>query len=224
MDGIFSVNNQKPNHFTFDIDIEGLDKKEVECRFVIKYRPDFHLTFPCVHNDNNNWSVEIPPLPMLERTSYNYCIEVVIDGYYFEGAKGLFNVVGTPEIYVHNVEFTTDKRPEKREVDDIFKQQPKPVYTKQREKPIEQIAKELTSSKTPSVSENQKSKSPVLNENKDKVSTDNTKETNDRIPEKKIDFDKIDVNKIINETKTVKSSEPVKKSKVLVKKGRKIVH
>ena len=133
-----TINQHKENYFNFDMTVDGLNADDADVRFVIKYKPDLSLVFPCEHESGSRWTVDMPPVPMLDATAYNFVIEVVIDGYYFEPFRGLLNVVGTPEVYVSKPEQTSTKKRTPLEV----KAPGSGDRIKGREKGIEQIARE----------------------------------------------------------------------------------
>lgn len=245
MDGIFSINNRKSNHFSFDLEIEGLDVNDVKPRFVIKYRPDYCLTFNCFHEDGDRWNVQIPELPFLERTTYNFVIEVIVDGYFFEGAKGTLNVVGTPEVYVRDV--TTEKSTERvvnKEKSDIFKQPERVDYLRGREKPIAQVAEETAqksatieeqSTDTPTVEKPSSvdAKQSPLAENSESVKPTNTDNKLSLIKQASQSTRNGAPKKVIRRAKPVGSTKRIiedldnestaKKAKVIVKKGKQVV-
>lgn len=148
MDNVITINNTKKNTLEFDVSIQGLDTKDVDVKFVIKTK-GMDLAFAAKHDKGDTWSVTIPELPMVEKTTYKCHVCVVADGYYFEPMKGTVNIVGSHEIYTttpKNVTLEPDDK-KKEEKKDTSKDK-KPVkesspYTKSREKPIEQIAREL---------------------------------------------------------------------------------
>lgn len=238
MDGIFSINNRKTNYFSFDLEIEGIDAKDAKPRFVIKYRPDYCLMFDCTHDDGDRWNVEIPELPFLERTTYNFVIEVIVDGYYFEGAKGTLNVVGTPEVYVRDVAASksTDTKSHK-EKSDIFKQPERVEYIRGREKPISHIAEEATKQIT-----SNKTLDPVVKEEKpakdqttvvDDTESKSTQIKHSLIKEASQSTRSVSPKKVIRRAKSVshdkkiietadKHSASAKKAKVIVKKGKQV--
>jgi len=148
-DEIVSINNNKENVLEFDLSVEGIDTKDIDAKLVI-HANEMELGFQCIKKEGNKWTVTLPALPILERTAYPYHFDIVADGYHFEPMKGTINVVGSHDLYVTAPKNPTVTSPEKKpEVKAIKKESapiPKVEPTKQREKPIEQIARELMES------------------------------------------------------------------------------
>ncbi len=145
-DEIVSINNNKENILEFDLSIEGINPKDINAKLVIRAN-EMDLGFQCVRKEGNKWNVTLPALPILERTAYPFRFDIIADGYHFEPMKGTINVVGSHDLYVTTPKNPTVSSPEKKpEVKAIKKESapiPKVESTKQREKPIEQIAREL---------------------------------------------------------------------------------
>lgn len=147
MDNVVSINHTKENTLEFDITSEGVETKDISVRLVVKAK-GMDLSFEAKKKEKDTWMVKLPKLPMLDKTTYNMKIEVVADGYYFEPLKGKLNVVGSAELYStepKNVTLSPDDKKgttkEKKEVKEH--RTPSSPYTKNSEKPIEQIAREL---------------------------------------------------------------------------------
>lgn len=229
MDSIASINNHKKNFFEFELVIDGLDAEDAEARFVIKFQPDFHLSFPCEFDESKSkWSVELPPIPMLEKTAYNWCIEVMVDGYFFEGAKGMLNVIGAPDVYIKKKsDKPAAKKPEPKTESKIPVPERNDDRTKTREKSVRQLAKEMmekqtkeaTNEKKPVVTETKKpeTKKPVPTKTADrKVNEDKKPAAKKPVVEKKAEPKKVEPKKpIIKEDKSTKV-EPKKTDKPLI--------
>ena len=148
-DELVSINNLKENVLEFELTVEGLSTNEFDTKFVI-HSADMELAFPCHKDETGKWSVKLPPLPMLERTAYPFHLQVVAEGFHFRPLKGSVNVVGSPDVYAAASKPGKLESPSKpveaakpKTEAVVHKTQP----TKQREKPIEQVARELMESK-----------------------------------------------------------------------------
>lgn len=97
MENVVSIINTKENPLEFDISIQGVDSGDTTVKFVIETNP-VHFGFLCNKNEQGKWVVNIPPLPHLERVSYPFHIEIVVDGYYFEPLRGTLNVTAAPVV------------------------------------------------------------------------------------------------------------------------------
>lgn len=152
-DEIVSINNNKEQILEFTLSVEGIDIKDMSTRFVI-HANDMELAFQATKKEGNTWIVKLPALPILERTAYPYHLDIVADGYHFEPMKGTVNVVGSHEVYVTApknpkisapvTETKSEIKKESKAAPVVYKSEP----TKQREKPVEQIARELMEAKT----------------------------------------------------------------------------
>lgn len=151
MDNLVSLNNTKKNLFEFDLSIKGYEPKDMKTKFIIQAN-GMEIAFEAVNVSGNKWEVNIPELPILERTAYPFFINIDADGYNFKPLKGTVNVVGSNDVYV-----TTPKNPKisapivetkkeeiKKEEKEVKKEAKKEVAkTKPGEKPIAQIAEEM---------------------------------------------------------------------------------
>ena len=97
MDNLVTITNIKENDIEFNVDVQGNKNEEINVTFIIEAK-DMEIGFPAKKIDDK-WCVTIPPLPFLEKTGYNFHINVVVDGYLFEPLRGMVNVVGTHEVY-----------------------------------------------------------------------------------------------------------------------------
>jgi len=111
---ILTITNKKKNDLEFDLEIEGLEGGPSDVRFVIE-TSEMDLGFKCTQQKGKKCSVNIPPLPHLEKTMYPFRIEVVADGYYFVPMKGQVNVVGTFDVYASEPKNKTIAPPKKDE-------------------------------------------------------------------------------------------------------------
>jgi len=101
MDNLISISNVKENILDFEVDITNIETKDMCVYFVIE-ASEMDLKFECkrVENSKRSWTVIIPPLEMLETTTYNFHIDIIVDGYHFCPMNGNINVVGTHDVYV----------------------------------------------------------------------------------------------------------------------------
>lgn len=150
-DEIVSINNLKENLLEFELTVKGLTEENFDTKFVI-HSSDMELAFPCKKGDNGKWSVTLPPLPMLERTAYPFHLQVVAEGFQFRPLRGSVNIVGSPEVYASTS--VTNKKLESPTKPVVVKETTKVAPTRvdvarQREKPVEQVARELMEANKP---------------------------------------------------------------------------
>jgi len=120
MDNLVTISNTKENVLEFDVEIEGIDSNGMSVRFIIE-ASGVELGFDSKKQTEKKWTVNIPALSILEKTSYPFHIDVIVDGYYFEPLHGSVNVVGTHEVYASKPENVTlaPGKPKPKSVEDI---------------------------------------------------------------------------------------------------------
>lgn len=111
MENLIVINQSKKSDLEFELDIEGLDGKSADVRLVIKAK-GYELAFPCKKAKGNKHTVSIPPMQHLDKSTYPFCITVVVDGYYFEPLKGTVNVEGSHKVYASTPETKSEKKKE----------------------------------------------------------------------------------------------------------------
>jgi hypothetical protein len=99
MNNIVTISNVKENVLEFNADIEGLNTDDMAVKFIIE-ADGMDIGFDAVHQNGSKWEVKIPPLSILERTAYNFKMDVISEGYFFEPLAGTVNVVGSHDIYI----------------------------------------------------------------------------------------------------------------------------
>jgi len=119
MDNLITISNTKANILEFDVEINGVDTADMAVRFIIE-ASSMELGFDSKKGDKTKWSVEIPALAILEKTSYPFHIDIIVDGYYFEPLCGSVNVVGEHTVYASKPENIT-LSPGKPKLEDIIK-------------------------------------------------------------------------------------------------------
>lgn len=108
MDNIISLIPSTPNTYEFTMKIEGFSFKpeELDVRFVIDCGTIMH-SFRCTQ-DLDKFCVVVPCLPFIEKSMYQFRIEVTTtNGYYFCPFKGSVNIVDPPSVNVTGVSNTT---------------------------------------------------------------------------------------------------------------------
>lgn len=136
---VITLTAVKENIFDFTLDIQGLDNLEGLRVQLILHCDGIHYGFDCCREaPTNKFTVTVPALPHIERTAYQYSIEVVADGYHFIPITGTANFTQDP--------FVTGSKPTARV--EITPPSIVPVREKKnipaQEKSIRQIAEELT--------------------------------------------------------------------------------
>ena len=103
MDNVVIINQSKKNELQFDLQIEGLDTKDINVRFIIE-STEFDIGFVCKKESDKKWSVNIPPMPLLKKTTFPFYIDVNADGYHFKPLTGVINVEGSHQVYASTPE------------------------------------------------------------------------------------------------------------------------
>lgn len=99
MENNLKIIKTKENTFEFEVEVDGIDAKDMKIRLMIAVS-DMSLAFNAKHVEDSKWSVTIPVLSMLDKTTYPFCIDAIVDGYHFEPMKGSITVFGSAELYV----------------------------------------------------------------------------------------------------------------------------
>lgn len=107
MDTTVSITNSRETELQFDISVEGVDVTTMEARFVIE-ADGVQYSFKCNQGDEAaKWVVLIPAMSHLKHGEYDFHIEIITNGYYFNPYHGKVNV--TPEPTVSKSEVKNDK-------------------------------------------------------------------------------------------------------------------
>jgi len=94
-----TIENTTKQLLEIELTMQGVDAmKETKVCFCIETE-DMTLCFDGEKGESDTWKFNIPVLSQLKRTTYDYKIIVVTDGYYFEPAAGVVTVVGPRDIY-----------------------------------------------------------------------------------------------------------------------------
>lgn len=84
---------------TFEVAIEGVEQHKnlpVVVHFVIEKVSDaFDASFAAVQSptEPHLWTVDFPAMSILDKDSYSFHVDVIVDNYFFEAAKGRVDVV-----------------------------------------------------------------------------------------------------------------------------------
>lgn len=102
---IFKINKSAPTEVEFEVSMQGIDTDESIVRLVLETGvSDLLYTIPCTlaPNRKTKWCARIPVIPAFadETGTYDFSIEVVVEGYYFKAATGTygFNVAPTVKL------------------------------------------------------------------------------------------------------------------------------
>lgn len=169
MENILLLNLNKPSILEFEVDIKGVDlNKPITVRFNFTVN-EITYSFNAKQDikDKKNWTVIIPKMKEIPKTTYPFKIEVISDGYFFEALKGAVNVeqdepfakaeVKTPEKKVDVVKKEEVKKEVKEEIksnsDSVVKEEvkiipnTKPIINKDVETKTKKIIEDLQSKK-----------------------------------------------------------------------------
>lgn len=129
MENNLKITKTKENNFEFEVEIEGVDAKDMKIRLMIVVS-DMTLCFDAKHVEGSKWSVKIPALSILDKTTYPFFIDAIVDGYHFEPMKGSITVTGSAEIYVTEPKNVTMAPPSEEKKEDK-KDEPKKEEVKE---------------------------------------------------------------------------------------------
>ena len=98
MNTTLSITNSRENELQFDVSVEGTDVSEMRVRFVIEADGTNYM-FPCKQSDTpEKWIVKIPKMSHLEVGTYDFHVEIITNGYYFDPYKGSIDVTPEPTV------------------------------------------------------------------------------------------------------------------------------
>jgi len=215
MDKLVTISNVKENVLEFDVEVEGVDTTDMAVRFIIE-ASGMELGFDSKKGKKTKWSVDIPALAILEKTTYPFHIDIIVDGYYFEPLRGSVNVVGSHEIYTSTPENIT-LSPAKPKLEDIIKS------TKSEENPPKE--EDVKTPKVPLVKPNRKFKmQPIkVKDGKELFKTLTNVPKVERKTDNKLDDQILNLLKTAKDSKNIdiaveKKEEPKKKADDKLKK------
>lgn len=103
---IVTLSNLKKNTIEFELEADGISVNNSNVNLVIE-AASMCLMFEANQIGTKKWEVEIPPLPMLKRTTYPFKITLASEGYYFEPMLGNVNIVGNESVKVTSIPTNT---------------------------------------------------------------------------------------------------------------------
>jgi hypothetical protein len=96
---IIRINPNKPSTLEFEVTISGLENIAPTVRFVILNVQDgCDFSMKCKKLDGAVWSVAIPVLPKSKQSSCKFCVEVIVEEYYFKPAEGEIEFISEPDV------------------------------------------------------------------------------------------------------------------------------
>lgn len=99
-----SLNPAKTSELDFEVTVQGLDDDEPPVvRFVIiGDETNYDHSFRCtrIEDEKHGWNVKLPVLDHITGDSAPFRVEVIVDGYYFEPARGDIAFIKKPDIKI----------------------------------------------------------------------------------------------------------------------------
>lgn len=174
-----SIVTARPTELDFDLTVEGIEPRDARAWFCIN-TDQYTLSFECekAKEDENSWLVHIPTLPYLQKGSYPFFIEVVIDGYYFNALNGTAQISGDFEVSAENLRKLTPGKPEPKTRKKLSAQTKKPSPPKKetvKEAPEEEEKKPISTEKVEEKPTKEPEKKPVQETKKEEHKTGSPK-------------------------------------------------
>lgn len=94
-DSTITINLSRPTELEFDMTTNGLHKDgdiPIVRFMLIDSTTEISYVFPCTKKTKKRWIAKIPKLNITPKNEYTFCIECIIDGYYFVPAEGTVNL------------------------------------------------------------------------------------------------------------------------------------
>ncbi len=95
-DNVITINLSQPTELEFEMTTNGLNKDSdvPTVRFMlIDADKGISYVFPCSKKGKKQWVATLPKLDVELENDHTFCIECIIDGYYFTPAQGIVNFV-----------------------------------------------------------------------------------------------------------------------------------
>ena len=99
---VVTLSNLRQNTLEFELDADGISVNEADVNLVIE-AANMGLAFNAKRTEGKKWEVDVPPLPMLKKTSYPFKVTLASEGYYFEPMNGSVNIVGAGSVNVTSI-------------------------------------------------------------------------------------------------------------------------
>lgn len=92
------INPHKSADLEFDVVVNGTDDNKPDVRFIIEDDCCDRM-YKCVKGETkNSWCAKLPVLTDLKKESYQFRVEIVVDGYFFTPANGKLVMVQDPTV------------------------------------------------------------------------------------------------------------------------------
>lgn len=101
---IIHLNPTESSTAEFDVTISGLENATPIVRVVILDVTDgVDWTVQCTKLEDNKWQAIFPAFVGIKLTSRKFCVEVIVDEYFFKPIEGKVVFIGTPDVLVKAV-------------------------------------------------------------------------------------------------------------------------
>ncbi len=101
---IIQLNPTKSSTAEFDVTILGLENTTPTVRVVVLDVMDgVDWIVPCTRLEDNKWQAIFPAFVGIKLTSRKFCVEVIVDEYFFKPIEGKIVFIGTPDVSVKSV-------------------------------------------------------------------------------------------------------------------------
>ncbi len=105
-DSTITIDLSQPIELEFEMTTNGLhsDNKPIVRFMLIDSVDQISYLFPCSNKKKNKWMVKIPKTDFNTEHDFTFCMECIIDEYYFVPAEGTINFKNIPVINLDNAE------------------------------------------------------------------------------------------------------------------------
>lgn len=97
-DPTIKLNPSRPADIEFEVSVQGSDDTKPIVRIVMDGCDEYKCMFECQHVEGSKWTVKVPPLKHFSRTTVPFCVEVIVDGYFFQPAEGVVQLIEDPQV------------------------------------------------------------------------------------------------------------------------------
>lgn len=100
MDSTLKVIKDKKSKIEFEVKIDGADDlaAKTHARLIVHADKNYCLTLEAKRDDGDMWCIDVPANLQLDVGEYKVVLEVIVDNYLFESARGFLEVITEPQV------------------------------------------------------------------------------------------------------------------------------
>lgn len=169
------LNPSKASTLEFDVMVSGLEGILPIVRFVVQnVQDDVDWVVKCAKLDGSKWQASFPAFEGLKLNTCKFCVEVIVDEYYFTPANGEIIFINAPDVSFKpkaglKPTVTTSFTVKQEGEDEQVEEKPKPKPAVKPKKKVSEAMSELTGQYAPTNSLLKTEEDPTVNQGKVKT-------------------------------------------------------